>query len=1108
MAETAMPRGVGGVALCREPHWESDIRARLRSVCAYLLFAVCLVVACTVHAAGKPDSAAVHEDRARVPSYFMTTSQLPDPLKPFAHLPKGANINVRAAVVTMPDVLETRLGRAFDVEIGAMMSAFQASGYTLDGFAFTWTPREPGSDGEYPSPTSDTRGSPSLMLFRRDDWRNCGEDTPVTKCGSSYYALFLVGETPTSGVHPEAFKRAAACAMALDGSNRRPSLRFPSIINEENCDTFVAQGNAASLLNCERRLDVIGPSFSGSMESMAAALSEVAAKTAGAQCGDPSAQETVRRLEIRLLSPSASISSNDEVRYHAYVKAQDSGKFHVNLYYQSLAYSVSDQMNNVMSYLEHQLGRQGNVVVLSEESSFGAGARQYATSRLGDENAICAQGAAAASQGSGDCWGRLINVQFPPNISAIRAEHVKIKQDEAAQRRQILPGKLLELDLAGVDKGVDQPPAYQPSLSSRSDELLLYQTFDTLKKSMPPAAVIIVATDIRDRLFLLSEIRDLLPGALPIVLEQDNLLEHPDYRDVSRGSITMPAGRSLVCLNSYNDPMPCPPDGARRPPLVIQTGDAKDHLACPSYPRSFAFATDYAANMFRAMVRLAKQNGLTDLEADVAMPLPAKPGTYLAPGEDWMSPHLLVATMAGFQYVEKPKTASLVATFEHDGKQITCQVPVPKKQDILIAADTRLLMQKPVYLALALVFAGILVVSLWLRRNGGERALLIFPIRRYALRMMCLPSDATSPSSGEARSGAVLAWVAMALTGFCISVIKAIASVLPRSNADTDLAHGQAVWVLVALSLGYGCFIVLAMFRMREWNDHCTQLSKYFRNDMPLGMRLRYHGERYAAAAVIATLLALGLCVGDLDPVIVGNAWVSELAGAFMLCGSVFFLTLYSEAYDRLCRISMEFDRVVPLIRGNSVWTDWPTPCLLRERPVSPFNITMRLTNYLAWKRCPTGEWAKYAQQLLDGQWCFGPSSDISLEVWQASLVAEMKFAVTAMRTCAWCAVMGATLAMLLIQVYPSAYPRLQATAGVVLLVLGFAGVVYVVLKLEKDRFLGPMFTNGKDSLTFGGALSALWPKLLVLASILVMALVPSVWDWVGGLIKAVNSLH
>lgn len=829
------------------------------------------------------------------------------------------------------------------------------------------------------------------------------------------------------------------------------------------------------------------------MESMAAALSKAASEVASAPCGELSTMETTKSLQIRLLSPSASIGDNERVKDHIYVRPANPAHFKVDLDYTSLARSVSMQMDSVLSYLQSRVSADRSVVVLSEESSFGSGAaRDLDNRRLGPQNSICKIGATGRQEG---CWGRLVNVQFPPNIAAIRAEHVKIQQYEDAQRRQIVPERLLELDLTGVDKGADQPPTYQPSLSSRSDELMLYQTFDALKKSIHPAAVIIVATDVRDRLFLLSQIRDLLPGALPIVLEQDNLLEHPDYRDISRGSITMPAGKSLVCLNTYNDPVPCP-SSALAASSSVALGDSPE---CPSYPRRFAFATDYAANTFRAMVRLAKpQDALNG----------TKIGTFLSPDQEWMAPHMLVATLAGFQEVEDARLTSASVNSPMGDDQATCSAHPAEKQDTLIVADARIQLQGPVYLSMTLVFLMMLVVALWLIRNGGERSLLVFPVHRYALHWSTVVGIEPSKSFGKVGLGSLLVWIIMALAGLAIAGRKVVTALWPYSDLDADLAHGRALWVLIGLCLAYGCFIVLTMLRVREWDAHCAVLSDAVGRETPLGMRLRRHGVRYAVPGTLILLAVLCLCANDLNPVSVDCVWASALAATFMLCGSAFFLALFAEAFDRLCRISIELDKVVVLVRRESGANDWPTPWLLGERPASPFNIAMHLKNYLVWHQSGYADWAKDTQSLLAGKWTLGPSTGPQFEAWQALLVAEMKFAITAMRTCAWCCVLGATLAMLLIQVYPPVYPRLQATASAMLLAFGFAAIVYVVLKLERDSLLGRMFTSDKDNLTFGSALSVLWPKLLGLASILVTAFLPSVWGWVGGLVKAINSLH
>jgi hypothetical protein len=51
--------------------------------------------------------------------------------------------------------------------------------------------------------------------------------------------------------------------------------------------------------------------------------------------------------------------------------------------------------------------------------------------------------------------------------------------------------------------------------------------------------VIVVATDVRDRLFLLEQLRDRLPAVMLVDLESDDLFSHPDFLHASRGAIAL-----------------------------------------------------------------------------------------------------------------------------------------------------------------------------------------------------------------------------------------------------------------------------------------------------------------------------------------------------------------------------------------------------------------------------------------------------------------------------------------------------------------------------------------------------------------------------------------
>lgn len=985
--------------------------------------------------------------------YYLNVARLDHPLRPFEHLPEKAPIRVHAAVMTVPDPVETRLGRSFDIEMAALTSAFQASGYVLDGFAFTWAPRELDEDGNQKlSRDRKERALPSVMLFRKDDWRSCGPDrvTATGFCGSTYFVLFVVGETPRSGVHPLAFAAAARCAIALDDAGRGGAVAHPGDFNRADCNVLptgdLATGTATS--TCTRRLNVIGPAFSGSMESMAAALSRAASDTADATCGRGAApiKAAANVLDIHLLSPSASIKSNDGVRYHEYLRAAATGDVTVKLQYASLAYSVSEQMRRVLDYLKKRIHGNSKVVIFSEESSFGLGATSVATEHSKDDI-------------------KLVSVQFPPNIASIRAEHVRLRQARDKQRRQILPERLLELDLTGVDQGIDQPPIYQPSLSSRSDELMLYQTFDALNKYVQPAAVIIVATDVRDRLFLLSEIRNAFPGALPIVLEQDNLLVHPDYRSISRGSITMPAGRTLVCLS--------------------QTDDRASVVPCDrSGLRYFAFATDYAADTFRAVVQLANHpQGLLTFDA------------ALAP-----SPAMLVATLAGFQEVDEALG---------DGPRSDRRAAAGR--GILIVADTRLQLQQPIFLVMSLFFIGMLVVTTWLLRNERKVAPVTLPVVRHALRWTRLAANGLD-APGRMSVAWLWAWLAFALTGFVLAGIR-LAGEFERAHDQPDyLAHGRDGWTLLALCLAYAGFVAFTVLRGQVWNARCAHLAKELGDSLRLTKRLGPLGRWWAIISMPVMLACLYLSVGDRTPTGVDSARVSVLSGLFALGSSTFFLIVFMEALDRWKRVCRELGKTIHVIQAQSATDphlgEWPTPDLLDEPSRSPFNIGMRMDNYHAWTQPDSTSWAAQTKALFAGRWPFQSASGGSFAQWQAQLVAEMKLAAVAVRTAAWCSILGAALALVLIQVYPPVYERLQTTVAAILLALGAASIGYAVITLEKDRLLGCMFTHNQDRLSFGGALAALWPKLLGVGSLLVTIFLPDVWDWLGGLVKAINSIR
>ncbi|HEX9940833.1 MAG TPA: hypothetical protein VGG03_02355, partial [Thermoanaerobaculia bacterium] len=132
-----------------------------------------------------------------------------------------AGYGLRFLVALVPAPLDPRLDQALD----ALQQGFAQSGYRVDHVWLPWT-------GASASPGTLAQKAPGILLFRR------GESD-----GSRSLALvFLVGETPKAGIQRDAFREALNLAADLQGAASDPEVVL------------------------------LGPSFSGSVESLRVAL--------------------------------------------------------------------------------------------------------------------------------------------------------------------------------------------------------------------------------------------------------------------------------------------------------------------------------------------------------------------------------------------------------------------------------------------------------------------------------------------------------------------------------------------------------------------------------------------------------------------------------------------------------------------------------------------------------------------------------------------------------------------------------------------------------------------------------------------------------------------
>lgn len=467
-------------------------------------------------------------------------------------LPEAGEIDLGVAIV--PDPRVARYKRPYDLGLVAIELGMLKNGYVLDRFYLPWYGDTPTDDAPE-TVNSEKQGPPryGLMLFRCDSWRSDDTlqrtSTTAAECTtpnadgttgrSRFRALYIVPDVSTTGVDARTFQ----CVVSRIASQLPPAAGAESQPLKPQClqwrDLQLAPHAqtppTVRLLTfpglCEAEfssaLVVLGPTFSGSVDSLGA-LSERLDAT------------QTRIARVCAISSSASDSSN----------------FRANARYQNLQFtSLALENNRKLAQLaklvtaltqwapaadsrldptQQSAHLKNRVAILAEASTFGSGVclGDLGTQESGDPYRLFAKALCDSA----------VYLYFPANIADVRYGLFQARADDDANSplNLKLPASTDHLPLQlGTENGSEFPESRQSGLTSVSAELALERGLDSLKElSAVPEIVIVVATDVRDRLFLFDEVRARLPGALLIDLEADNLLAHPDFLHASRSALS------------------------------------------------------------------------------------------------------------------------------------------------------------------------------------------------------------------------------------------------------------------------------------------------------------------------------------------------------------------------------------------------------------------------------------------------------------------------------------------------------------------------------------------------------------------------------------------
>ncbi|HXI27694.1 MAG TPA: hypothetical protein VNG89_04715 [Vicinamibacterales bacterium] len=398
-------------------------------------------------------------------------------------------IEVEFLIATVPDPIDSNARWTFDPIVTAIQQAAAASDYVLDRFYIPdWDPERDDTAAHVSAPKRTHERWPGVILFRHDRSPADAADRRRLLVAS------LVSETPTSGIHQDAFRRAVRIQDAWQRAGGRLEVR------------------------------VMGPTFSGSVPSLKNALARL----------DP------QPASIRIVSGAATSvdAAAIEKQKHPAISFKTTvlpDSFTTWATIRFVQMTDADLRSDRLALLREANTTYGLTVVTRRSAT--EGDEKKAAAPLGLRtvtNWTRHRDTHCPDYDSRCIFASAWMFPFPLHISRLRGA-----ADDEARRAAAASGagprfQTLQLDQPG--SATDQIPALSPPSTAASVELMLANIMDALDREHI-STVGLLATDARDKLFLAEQLSRRGSGVRLFTLESDLSYVHPDYNRYMRGMI-------------------------------------------------------------------------------------------------------------------------------------------------------------------------------------------------------------------------------------------------------------------------------------------------------------------------------------------------------------------------------------------------------------------------------------------------------------------------------------------------------------------------------------------------------------------------------------------
>jgi len=415
---------------------------------------------------------------------------------------------VRCLIATLADPVRSTSGYHFDEGLKAILQGVESRHYVLDRYWVPWLKDAGGRGDRAPSPRQQPDQA-GLLVFRHDGPLRCGPKAKAPAPDRPLLLVFLVPESPTSGLNKAALAESLDWAEALDGRNRDSAwLGPPCTIN------------------------ILGPTFTGSRASLAQGLRTWLGR--GSRWARPFEFDVVSGSASGIAGASLEEGVNDALAVGAGLPGKRL-RYRTTVHHDAV---VREAMYDFLNVRENQ-------VALLYESNTGYG--QSTAARGGDPDPVTK----AVER-------NVHRYPFPQHVSRIRALYEK--QDASGGSTAIFPASERLAPGSGEGSGPRDLIAPQtPEFTTPVDELVIDEILlDVERRGI--RTVGISATDVRDVIFLASKIRRMIPDARVFTTQNDLVFTHPKWIADLRGMFVA----STYPLVARNQSWSYPNEGDRR----------------------------------------------------------------------------------------------------------------------------------------------------------------------------------------------------------------------------------------------------------------------------------------------------------------------------------------------------------------------------------------------------------------------------------------------------------------------------------------------------------------------------------------------------------------